>query len=62
MMIVFVVCNSECNHNIDVKKDCSKCHRNKYSQEEQIKLEIKEKNKEYNWKCYYCKYTNKYLK
>jgi hypothetical protein len=23
---------------------------------------MKEKNKEYNWKCYFCNYTNKYLK
>jgi hypothetical protein len=49
-------------HNIDVKKPCCKCKRNKYRQEEQIKVEINEKNKEYNWKCYFCNYINKNLK
>ncbi len=50
------------NHNIDVKKACSKCNTNKFNLEQQIKEEIIDMKREYNWICYFCSYTNKYLK
>ncbi len=53
----------ECkNHNINVKKQCCKCGKNKYNKNKEEKEEIKEKLKEWHWKCYFCNYTNKYLK
>jgi hypothetical protein len=50
------------NHNIDLKKNCSKCGKNKFNQDSEENLLLKEKLKEWHWKCYVCKYTNKYSK
>ncbi len=50
------------NHNIDIKKNCSKCNRNKNYHDMQEQQETKQKLKEWHWKCYLCKHENRYLK
>jgi hypothetical protein len=42
-------CNKCDNHNIDVKKNCRKCNRNKYIHNQVEKKEINEKLKIWYW-------------